>query len=150
MGKNKKGEPKMLNRIFKFVFPIVAVIFGIVAIVTGVHKLQTKDLYDSAAKAVITGIEREWTGTDEDGFDEYTYHVYVNYEVDGKKYENVEYPGYSSSMKNGDEIDILYQSQAPENISETNITGNATIFIVAGVVLTLVGLFIGIRAIIKR
>ena len=75
-----------MNKIFKLIFPIVAIVFGIIAIISGAHKMQSKRLYDASTTAVITGIEREWSGTDEDGFDQYDYHVYVDYEVDGKEY----------------------------------------------------------------
>ena len=53
-------------------------------------------------------------------------------QLNPKKYENVEYPGYDSSMKNGDDVTVLYQSSNPDNIAEGNITGNAVIMIVAG------------------
>ena len=139
-----------MNKIMKLIFPIVAIIFGIIAIVSGAHKLQSKHLYDASTTAVITGIEREWSGTDEDGFDQYDYHVYIDYEVDGKKYEQKEYPGYNSSMKDGDTLEILYQSTNPENIAEKNITGNAVLFIAIGSVLALAGVFGEIRAFVKR
>ena len=140
----------MLNKIFKIIFPIIMIAFGIISIVSGTHKLQTKDLYDTAATAVIADIEREWRGTDNDGFDEYDYFVYVDYEAGGKKYEHIQYPGYDRSMKVGDEINILYQSANPEEISETNITGNATIFIVAGAVLSLIGVFMILKNFFRR
>ena len=139
-----------MNKIIKLIFPIVAIVFGVIAIVSGAHKLQSKHLYDASTTAVITGIEREWSGTDEDGFDQYDYHVYVNYEVDGKKYENMEYPGYSSSMKTGDELEILYQSSNPENFAEKNITGNAMIFLGVGIVLVLGGAIAEVRTFIKK
>ena len=140
----------ILNRILKFVFPIVMAVFAVILIVAGVKKLQSRRLYDASTKAVIVGIEREWTGTDEDGFDTYDYKVYVDYEVDGKKYENREYPGYNSSMKKGDEVEILYQSSNPENFAEKNVTGNSVIMIVIGAVLALAGVFMGLRAFIRR
>ena len=139
-----------MNKIFKLIFPIVAIIFGIIAIITGAHKMQSKRLYDASTTAVITGIEREWSGTDEDGFDQYDYHVYVDYEVDGKEYKQMEYPGYNSSMKNGDTLEIIYQSSNPENFAEKNITGNALIIIAIGSVLTLGGIIGEIRAFVKR
>ena len=139
-----------MNRILKLIIPIVAIVFGIVVIVNGAHKLQSKHLYDASTTAVITGIEREWTGTDEDGFDQYEYHVYVDYEVDGKKYENMEYPGYDSSMKDGDTVEIIYQSSDPENFAEKNLTGNSILFIAIGAVLILGGIIGEIRAFIKR
>jgi hypothetical protein len=98
---------------------------------------------------VIVGIEREWSGTDEDGFDQYDYTVYVNYEVDGQKYENVKYPSYDSSMQKGDEVEVLYQSSDPTNIAEGNLTGNATIMIVIGAVCTLAGVVAVVKAIIR-
>ncbi|MCR5150824.1 MAG: hypothetical protein K6B52_06325 [Clostridiales bacterium] len=73
----------------------------------------------------------------------FDYTVYVNYEIDGKKYENVEYPGYDSSMKNGDDVTVLYQSSNPDNIAEGNLTGNAVIMIVAGAAFAVIGLAMG-------
>ena len=139
-----------MKKLISFIFPIVMIAFGVIAIVSGAHKLQTKNSYDGSVTAVITGIDREWAGTDSDGFDEYDYHVYIEYEINGKKYENVEYPGYSSSMKKGDTVEILYDSTFPERISEKNITGNAVLFIIIGVVLILAGIFMGIRIFFNR
>ena len=139
-----------MNRILRIIFPVVAVVMGIVAIVLGARKLATKNRFDASTTAVITGIEREWTGTDENGFDEYNYTVYIDYEADGKKYENAEYPVYNSSMKKGDTLEILYVSSDPTQISEKNITGNAVIFIAAGAVLVLVGAVTEIKALTGR
>lgn len=139
-----------MQKILKILFPIVAVVLGIVAIVIGVQKLHSKNLYDASAKAVITGIEREWKGTNSDGYDEYDYTVHIRYEIDGKKYEDAVYPGYDSSMKVGDEVEILYQTSNPENIAEGNITGNSVIIIVIGAVITLGGLFMTVKAFLRR
>lgn len=139
-----------MQKIFNVIFPIIAVAAGIAVIVFGVGKMNSKRQYDASTVGVIVGIEREWTGTDGDGFDEYEYTVYVDYEIDGKKYENVKYPSYDSSMKKGDEVRILYQSANPENIAEGNLTGNAAVMIVMGAAFTLIGLFMGLKAIVKR
>lgn len=138
-----------MNKIMRILFPIIAIAFGIFAIVSGVQKMQTKDQYDASTTAVIEGIEREWKGVDEDGFDEYDYKVYVTYEVDGQKYENREYPGYNSSMQKGDEIEIVYDSSNPEHFAEKNITGNSIIFIAVGAVLTLGGVAAIIKAVVR-
>ena len=138
-----------MKKIFSLLFAVLFVVFGVIAIVSGVHKLQSKGLYDASTTAKIVGIEREWTGTDSDGFDQYDYHVYVTYKVDGVTYEQKEYPGYSNSMQDGDEIEILYQSSTPENISEKNITGNAIIFIAVGAVLIIAGILSGVKAIVR-
>lgn len=138
-----------MRKILNILFPVVAVVLGIVVLVLGFKKLGSKKNYDASVTGVISGIEREWSGTDEDGFDQYDYTVYVDYEVDGKKYEGVKYPSYDSSMQKGDEVEILYQSSNPENIAEGNIAGNATIMIVIGAVAALAGLVMAVKAFIR-
>ena len=138
-----------MRKVFNIIFPVIAIVAGIVVIVLGVNKMNSKKLYDASTTGVIVGIEREWTGTDEDGFDQYSYTVYVDYEVDGKKYENAKYPSYDSSMQKGDEVEILYQTANPENIAEGNLTGNAAIMIVMGAVFTLIGVVMEIKAFIR-
>ena len=138
-----------MRKLFSIIFAVVFVVAGIFVIVMGVNRLNSKKDYDASTTGVIVGIEREWTGTDEDGFDQYDYTVYVNYEVDGQKYENVKYPSYDSSMQKGDEVEVLYQSSDPTNIAEGNLTGNATIMIVIGAVCTLFGVAAVVKAIIR-
>lgn len=138
-----------MRKLFSFIFAVVFVVAGVFVIVMGVNRLNSKKDYDASTTGVIVGIEREWSGTDEDGFDQYDYTVYVNYEVDGQKYENVKYPSYDSSMKKGDEVEVLYQSSDPTNIAEGNLTGNATIMIVIGAVCTLFGVAVVVKAIIR-
>ena len=142
-------EAKTMRKLFNILFPIVAVALGIVVIVLGVNRMNSKKLYDASTTGVIVGIEREWNGTDSDGYDQYSYTVYVDYEIDGKKYENAEYPSYNSSMKKGDEVKILYQSANPENIAEGDLTGNAAIMIAAGAVFALIGAGMGVKAFIR-
>lgn len=138
-----------MKRILNFVFPILMVVFGVIAIVSGAGKLASKDLYDLPLTATISDIQREWRGVDEDGFEEYDYYVFVDYEVNGQKYEHVQYPNYANTMKVGDSVEILCQSQNPEKIVEKNVTGNSVIFIVIGGVLILAGIGLGIKAIVR-
>ena len=138
-----------MRKLLNIIFPIVAVVVGIVVAVLGVNKMSSKKLYDASTTGVIVGIEREWTGTDGDGYDQYSYTVYVDYEIDGKKYENVQYPSYNSSMHKGDEVKILYQSANPENIAEGDLTGNAAIMIAVGAVFALIGAGMGVKAFIR-
>ena len=138
-----------MRKLFNIIFPVIAIAVGIVVIVLGVNKMNSKKLYDASTTGVIVGIEQEWAGTDSDGYDQYNYTVYVNYEIDGKKYENVKYPSHNSSMKKGDEVKILYQSANPENIAEGDLTGNAAIMIAAGAVFALIGAGMGVKAFIR-
>ena len=138
-----------MRKLFSIIFAVVFVVAGIFVIVMGVNRLNSKKDYDASTTGVIVGIEREWSGTDEDGFDQYDYTVYVNYEVDGQKYENVKYPSYDSSMQKGGEVEVLYQSSDPTNIAEGNLTGNATIMIVIGAVCVLFGAAAVVKSIIR-
>lgn len=139
-----------MKRIMNLIFPLVFIVMGVVVIVICAGQYRNKDLYDMPAKGVITDIQEEWNGTDSDGFDEYTYTVFVDYEVDGKKYEHVEFPFYSGSMKVGDEIDLLYQSADPTQISETNAGTHALIFIAGGALFVLLGIVFFIKTLIRR
>ena len=136
-----------MRKISDFIFPVVALVLGIVVLVIGANKYAGRNKYDSSVTGVITGIEREWNGTDSDGFDQYTYNVYVDYEVDGKKYEGAKYPAYDSSMKKGDKIEILYQTSDPTNIAEADIAGNAVLLIAIGAVVTAAGIVVGVRTV---
>ncbi len=138
-----------MRKLFSIIFAVVFVVAGIFVIVMGVNRLNSKKDYDASTTGVIVGIEREWTGTDEDGFDQYSYTVYIDYEVDGQKYENVQYPSYDSSMQKGGEVEVLYQSSDPTNIAEGNLTGNATIMIVIGAVCVLFGAAAVVKSIIR-
>lgn len=138
-----------MRKLFSIIFAVVFVVAGIFVIVMGVNRLNSKKDYDASTTGVIVGIEREWNGTDEDGFDQYSYTVYIDYEVDGQKYENVQYPSYDSSMQKGGEVEVLYQSSDPTNIAEGNLTGNATIMIVIGAVCALFGAAAVVKSIIR-
>ena len=52
-------------------------------------------------------------------------------------------------MKNGDDVTVLYQSSNPDNIAEGNLTGNAVIMIVTGAAFAMIGLAMGIKAVIR-
>ena len=138
-----------MNKIVRILMSIAFVIAGIVIIVLGIQKLSSKKNYDASVQAVIVGIDREWTGTDQDGYDEYDYTVFVDYEVDGKKYENVEYPGYSSSMQKGDKVELLYKSSDPTQIAEGNMSSNAVIMIIVGAVFAVLGIGSAVRSFIR-
>ena len=116
---------------------------------SGVNKIKNKDLYDSTVTATVVEVREEYDDTDIDNPHTETY-VYIDYEVDGKKYEHVEAPEYSGNIKEGDTMEILYQSKDPSKISGKNITKNATIFIAAGAVAALIGVGLEFRAIKSR
>ena len=133
----------MKNRVVKLFVNIACIAFGIIFAVVGIHQLKTKDLYDSTATATVVDIEEHWE-SDGDGQTLVTT-AYITYEVDGVKYEHVESPSSSSSMKIGDEVEILYQSGNPEKYTGTNIGTLSIVFICVGSVVALAGVFFTLR-----
>ncbi len=102
------------SKIFKLLFGLVFVAGGIFVIVISGVRISHRHLYDSRTQAVISEILEE-PDYGEDSFG-YTYTVYVDYEIGGKRYEHVEFPAYNSGMQEGDSIDILYRSDDPGKI----------------------------------
>ena len=137
-----------MQRLLKFLVPVIAIVLGIVAIVSGAKLYSQKDLYDTPAKAVIVDIQEEWVSEGDDTHLETT--VYVDYEADGVKYEHVQYPGSNSGMKIGDELDIVYQSSNPAEFYTPNVGGSAVLFIVIGAVVTLGGCIGMVMTVIRR
>ena len=138
-----------MKKILNFLVPVLVIVLGVVFIVTGVNKIKTKDLYDSTVTATIVDVEEVIDDTDiENPSTELL--VYIDYEVNGVKYEHVEAPGYSGNVKVGDTMEILYQSKDPSKISGKDISKTAAIFIAVGAVAALIGVGLEIRAIKVR
>ena len=133
----------MLKGILGLVLPLIFVAAGIFVIVLGIKQLNMKKEYDETGTAIITGIEREWTGADDDGFDENSYTVLIDYEIDGKKYEDVVFPYHNSSMKKGDTVEFLYKTGDPSDIVPSNTGTTAIIMMVIGSIFALLGVLLG-------
>lgn len=139
-----------MKKPLNILFPIFAVILGIVFVVSGIHKLATKDLYDSTVTATVVDIQEEWDTSADDNSPQTTTHVYIDYEVDGKKYEHVESPEQNGNMKIGDTVEILYQSKDPSKISTKDISKVSAIFIAAGALVAVIGGISTVRMITKK
>ena len=138
-----------MKKLISIILSIVFIVVGVFFVINGISTLKDKDLYDSEVTATVTDVQEYWDDSDpEDAHTELT--VYIDYEVDGKKYEHVECPETSGSMSVGDKVDILYQSGDPSKISGHNITGGAVIFIAAGAIVAIAGCFSTFKSIIKK
>ena len=85
-------------------------------------------------------IERIEFDTDASG--EKTEQVYVSYtDYAGVHHETIRYPAYSSSMKEGDSVSLLYDPAAPENIESPGAKYIPYIFIVIGILAVAVSIF---------
>ena len=136
-----------MNRIMNRIIPVLAVIFGIAFMVMGIVQYANRDKYDSTVTAKIVDITEEWeTDATEDGVDRLVKTAYIDYEVNGVKYEHVLAPVQNDNYAVGDSIEIRYQSQNPEKISDMNVAKTSLIFAGMGAIATLVGIVMAIKA----
>ena len=129
------------------VIPILAVVFGIAFMVMGIVQYADRGKYDSTAAARIVDITEEWEpAATEDDTARLVKTAYIDYEVNGVKYEHVPAPVQSDDYSVGDSIEIRYQSQNPEKITDMNVAKTSLIFAGMGAIATLVGIVIAIKA----
>ena len=129
-----------MNKLISIILSVVAVIAGIAFVVAGIVQIANKDKYDSTVTATIVDIQEEWeTATDPDDVDKLVKTAYIDYEINGVKYEHVLSPEQDDNYKVGDTVEILYQSENPEKISSKNITLSAFIFIGLGLAVAVFG-----------
>lgn len=79
-----------------------------------IEYLQNKHRFIDV-EATITKIVKSGSGEDTE-FD-----VYISYEINGKTYEEVDYPKYSSSMNEGDLLRVTIDPEKPEQIPQNGI-----------------------------
>ena len=142
-----------MNKLVSIILSIAIVVGGIAFAIVGVVQFVNKDKYDSTVKATIVEVTEEWeTETDADGepIDKLVKTAYIDYEVDGKKYEHVLSPVQDNDYKVGDTVDILYQSQNPEKISGQNITTASIAFIGLGLLAAVIGCVMTIKSLKAR
>ena len=138
----------MKNKIFVILFGILAIGVGIFLLVSGNNK--AKRCTSEAVGTVNEIIEEKEETTDEDGAivsDTYTYTYFpvIEYKAGDKTVNKRSETGYGSKdkYKVGDNIDILYDPNNPEeyiikNDKSSNIIG--IVFIAAGVIVTGIGI----------
>lgn len=126
-----------IKRLLNGVVPVLFVAAGIFLIVMGVRTTRFQKIYDPAT-AVISNIYRVDEGSD------YHYDVFVKYTVDGKEYDS-ELGSYNSSMREGQEVAILYDPADPVTIVPA---GNSQLiyFYVSGVIAIILGAVGAFRA----
>jgi len=130
----------------RFVAPIVAVVIGIVFIVMGCISLKQVKNFPTI-EAVVTDVTREST-MDADGTYSTTTTVYVTYTIDGQEYEEI-LQNAGNDYTKGDEITVLYNPEDPTYVSGAT-KGSSTIGIIAGCVITVLGLGLTAKAFIGR
>lgn len=140
-----------MKKTISIVMSVAAVVFGIVFAVSGIKTISEKDLYDTQIKATVVDVQEEWeSSADPDEADRLVNTAYIDYEIDGKKYEHVPAPEQDDNIKVGDSVDILVQSKNPEKISGLNPTKGGVIFIVLGILVAIAGCVSSVRLFIKK
>ena len=130
---------------------VAAVVFGTVFAVSGIKTISEKDLYDTQITAAVVDVQEEWENSaDPDEADRLVNTAYIDYEINGKKYEHVPAPEQDDNIKVGDTVDILVQSKNPEKISGLNPTKGGVIFIVLGILVAIAGCVSSVRLFIKK
>ncbi len=140
-----------MKKILSIIMSIGFVVVGIIFVISGISTIANKDKYDTQVTATVVDVQQEWeTAADPDEPDRLVNTAYIDYEVDGKKYEHVLAPEQDDNLAIGDTVEILVQSSNPEKISGLNPTKGGVIFIIVGAIAAVVGCFSSIRAFIKK
>ena len=97
----------------------------------------TPDKEYLTTKGIIVDIEEYYDSID----DSNSYTTYIDYEVNGTKYEHVQYGSYNSSMKINDEIVVYYDPEDPTLIQAEGykkvpyvVLGISTVFTIGSII----------------
>lgn len=119
---------------------VLGIIFIVAAVFIGVSDSDTEYIQITGTVAEINEYY------DFDG--ELQHSVFVDYEVDGQKYEHAEYGSYSSSMKVGDTVGVYYNPEEPEHIQAEGFRTIPYVIGGAGVAAVLLGVFLLVKKVI--
>jgi len=106
-----------MNKLMKALVPYILIAATVLFAYLGVDGIHVRNTY-TAATADITGITSEYDFTAEKDI----FHVMVRYTVDGAEYET-ELGSYTSGMRVGQEIKIMYDPSSPDRIVEAGYLG---------------------------
>ncbi len=121
---------KKTNILFVVIFMIVAVV-----VIGGAWTIQqqSKVFFETAEKTTAAISDIEIRKYEQNGETKYEHSVYVTYEVGGVVYEHISLGYYSSSMSQGDEVEVYYNPENPKEIkSKTGVNLLITMMYVMG------------------
>ncbi len=119
-------------------------IAGILFVAVGVLVLRAPQGDYAPVKATVDHIDEI------ENFDETEYHVYVDYEVDGKKYEDAEYGSYHTGMKAGDIVDAEYNVDDPADLRAPGTEMIPYVIVGAGIVSLLVSVLMIVKDVRRK
>ena len=103
-----------LRKIQKIRFFGGLIIVGIVlSVISGFVLHKTAVTTYITSEAVVSRVEEVYETDTQDGNQQLQYTVFIDYEVDGKKYTDVEFSTSSEEVKVGDKIEFRYNAEDP-------------------------------------
>ena len=122
---------------------LLTVLFGIIFAGVGVFMAFINGKGFKETEAVITEVREIYEGTDEDG-PNYRYEVFVKFTAGGKEY-NTKSDYYQAGYVEGKTIKVFYNPENPNEVTG-NSKGLGIAFMIAGVVISLVGVVLFLRS----
>ena len=119
---------------------ILMTFIGIILIVIGtaVSTLQAVSYGEEKTTAVITGFEEV---IDDDAVGTEQTVTLVSYEIDGKKYNNIQLGQYEEQWKVGDKLTLLYNKDSPMEVRTKTMTYIGVIIILASFPFIIIGVY---------
>lgn len=126
---------------------LMFIIVGVFILAISIYSFHATNTMDGSATAVVTNIteSQEIVDYGQESSLETVYTQYITYEVDGVKYENIEFGTCDSRTKVGDKIDIVYDTKDPSRVT----TASNKVPIITGIVSFLAIIF-GVWQMIKK
>ena len=96
---------------------IISIIVGVMFLAGGLLFFfkYDPDAYDMQGTGTVVDIVESYEMVGDD--DQFTYTVFIDYEVNGEKYERIEYFEYHTGMQIGDTVEFYYMSTDPSQIA---------------------------------
>jgi len=139
---------RIMNRLARIIIGAACLLFGVLLTVGGIQMNRNRRTYQPVSGSISRIV---LVDTDEDGASDYD--VYVQYTVGDNDYESV-LGEYSSSMREGDAIELIYDPADPCQVQKAGM-GSILILMgcgagaaVVGLVFLFKALFGGIRRLV--
>lgn len=131
------GFWKTVSKIERIRFIVSLLLVGVLFIVVACFAISQPKKELSSTEGTITSIVFYLDSQGEE-----SQYVYVRYtDRNGVTYDDVEYPSYSSSMKEGDTVTVLYDPASPKQIQAPGGEYLPYIFLAIGVVCVAVSIY---------
>lgn len=137
---------RVIGKIGTLIGCLVFLAVGVLFLVLGIKALSAPKIEFATTEGVVVEIEVLPSTTAEDTNN---YQVYVDYVVDGVRYEHAKYGAYSSSMNIGDTVTVLYDPADPTHIEAEGSEIVPYIIVAAGAIAVLLSVVFFFRRVLR-